>query len=60
MVALPRRLNIKELAELLRTSTMTVERWLRDDPSFPRPAEIGRKKLWDRTEVESYIRRQAV
>ncbi len=59
-MAIPRRLTIKEVAALLRTSTMTIERWLRNDPSFPRPAEIGRKKLWDRTEVESYIRRQAV
>jgi hypothetical protein len=37
-------------------SHMTVERRLRDDPSFPKPRFFGRLRFWKIADVEAYER----
>jgi predicted DNA-binding transcriptional regulator AlpA len=37
-------------------STMTIERKLKDDPNFPRPRRLGRLRVFDIPEIETYER----
>ncbi|NBI12551.1 transcriptional regulator [[Haemophilus] felis] len=45
----------KALAEILCTSTSTLNRRMRDDKHFPRPHLIFGKTYWTDIQVEEYI-----
>ncbi len=51
-------LTMKELSELLKVDRMTITRWVRVKPDFPKPIKIERKNLWKRSEIEAYIESQ--
>jgi predicted DNA-binding transcriptional regulator AlpA len=49
--------DVKGLAAQLGVSIPTTWRMVRDDPTFPRPRQLGRRVTrWVRTEVEDWIR----
>jgi excisionase family DNA binding protein len=47
-------LSVSELAELLGISKPFVYS-LRNDPSFPKPAKIGRLNRWLLKDIETYL-----
>jgi predicted DNA-binding transcriptional regulator AlpA len=48
--------DVQAVATLIGASVATVYRLLRDDPSFPRPRQLGRRMTrWVRVEVEAWI-----
>jgi excisionase family DNA binding protein len=48
-------LNMKELTEYLKIDRMTVTRWVRSNPKFPKPSKAGRKNLWKKSEIDEYL-----
>ena len=54
---LPKLLTIREVAEIVGTSTRTVQRWV-DDGEFPMPLRAGRRLLlWAPDPIEARIGR---
>lgn len=48
--------DVQDVAALLGASPSTVRRLVRDDPSFPRPRQLGRRMTrWVRGDVEAWI-----
>jgi excisionase family DNA binding protein len=47
-------LTIDEVAAMLRVSVPTL-RWLRQEGRFAPAIRVGRRLLWDRTEVEAWM-----
>lgn len=53
----PPRLNIMQVAKMLRVSRSTIYRWSRDGLSdFPEPCEhIGKVLMWDKEVIHNWI-----
>jgi prophage regulatory protein len=49
--------DVKGVGALLGgASTATIYRLLRDDPTFPRPCQLGRRMTrWSRAEIEAWV-----
>ena len=47
---MPNYLNKKDLMSLLRISSTTVERWLKEG-RLPKPIQISRVRLWEKDEI---------
>ncbi len=50
-------MTFEQLAECLGVTKTTVSRRLQQDPDFPRGYKLGRRRLWDVSEVEAFIDR---
>lgn len=47
-------LRPRDVANRYSVARSTVYRWLRDDPTFPRPRRFGYVTLWDIAELEQW------
>jgi excisionase family DNA binding protein len=54
----PEYLTVEEIARLLRVSPATARAWNRRLPADgrPRPIKVGARLLWDRAEVEAWLK----
>ena len=52
--ALPQKLTLREVAAWLHATPFTIRRMRRLE-GFPEPVRLGRKLLFDRAEVESWL-----
>jgi predicted DNA-binding transcriptional regulator AlpA len=48
-------LNAKDVTEFLMISRTTLQTWRKEKKDFPQPFQAGRRLLWKRSEIESYI-----
>jgi predicted DNA-binding transcriptional regulator AlpA len=49
-MSMPNYITKKELMSLLRISSTTFERWLKED-RLPKPIQISRVRLWEKDEI---------
>lgn len=50
-----KRLNIKQLSELLNLDPSTIWFWIKNDPTFPKPFRLGpRSNRWLLSEIEAW------
>jgi predicted DNA-binding transcriptional regulator AlpA len=56
-----RKLTLTQVAERYGGVTVrTIDRWMKDEKlGFPQPMYIGRRPLWDETQLESFERDRA-
>jgi predicted DNA-binding transcriptional regulator AlpA len=47
---MPSYITKKELMSLLRISSTTLERWLKEE-RLPKPIQISRVRLWEKDEI---------
>jgi predicted DNA-binding transcriptional regulator AlpA len=47
---MPNYITKKELMSLLRISSTTLERWLKEE-KLPKPIQISRVRLWEKDEI---------
>jgi len=50
-------LRLKDIAALLKVSIPTIHRW-RSSGYLPAPSKVGSIPIWDRAEIEQWIRSQ--
>lgn len=51
-----RVLKLATVCDMLDASKSSIWRWLREDPSFPRPFKLGPQlTVWDAVEIEAWI-----
>lgn len=57
----PFAIHAKGVAKMLSCCEATVWKWLKEDPSFPKPRRFGKRcTLWVRAEVENYIMNRGI
>jgi predicted DNA-binding transcriptional regulator AlpA len=51
--------GLRDIADLLGVTRQAVDKWSRDDPTFPKPTAVlnrGRLRVWRKAEVDTWIR----
>ena len=56
MTKLEDMLSMNDLMQLFGVTRQAIHRWIKNRPDFPKPSKIVGKLLWNKLEIEAYIK----
>jgi len=56
---MPQYLRVNQVAKYLSVSRATIYRWIKSNPNFPRPIQLGKRStVFDLAEIKQFIAHQ--